>query len=69
MWHYDRFPFPIRDDHYDHYDPTSGLHWDTFTEYNGQGQLILQAAPSAVTGYNDAYADLLDNQNGGYKLD
>ncbi len=45
----------------DHYDPISGLDTDNFYAYNDQGQLILQAAPSAVTGYDDSYADLLNN--------
>ena len=50
----------------DHYDPASGLNTDEFYAYNSQGQLILDAAPSAVSGYNDSYADLLDNVNGSY---
>lgn len=48
-------------------DTTTGQQWDTFYEYDGQGRLILQANPSAVTGFNDAYADLLNNQNGTYQ--
>ena len=48
-------------------DATSGLQWDTFYEYNSAGQVILQADPSAVTGYNDAYADLLHNVSGNYQ--
>src|SRR5579883_2482437 len=51
----------------DHYDPASGLNTDEFYAYNSQGQLILDAAPSAVSGYNDTYADLLDNVNGAYQ--
>ena len=47
-----------------HYDPAGGLTWDTFYEYNNHGQLILSAAPSAVNGYNDSYADLMNFQNG-----
>jgi hypothetical protein len=34
--------------------------WENFYEYDSSGRQILQANPSAVTGYNDAYADLLD---------
>jgi YD repeat-containing protein len=34
--------------------------WENFYEYDSSGRLILQANPSAVTGYNDSYADLLD---------
>src|SRR5579884_1873555 len=51
----------------DHYDPSSGLHTDHFYVYNNNGQLTLAAEPTAVTGYNDAYADLLDNVNGSYQ--
>jgi hypothetical protein len=31
------------------------------------GQVILRAAPSAVSGYSDSYADLLHFQGGGYQ--
>jgi hypothetical protein len=41
----------------DHYDPSSALHTDNFYAYNTNGQLTLAAEPSAVTGYNDTYAD------------
>jgi RHS repeat-associated protein len=51
----------------DHYDPISGQHTIAFHAYNDQGQLILDAAPSAVTGYDDSYADLLNNVNGTYQ--
>jgi RHS repeat-associated protein len=41
--------------------------WENFYEYDGSGRQVLQANPSAVTGYNDSYADLLDkNQVGDY---
>ena len=46
---------------------SGGQKWLNFYEYDGSGRQILQANPSAVTGYNDAYADLLDkNQVGDY---
>jgi len=48
-------------------DTTTGQQWDTFYRYDGQGRLILQANPSAVAGFNSAYADLLHNQNGTYQ--
>jgi RHS repeat-associated protein len=51
----------------DHYDPSSGLHTDHFYEYNSQGQLTLDAAPSAITGYSDSSANLspaLNNTSG-----
>jgi hypothetical protein len=51
----------------DHDDPASGLHTDQVYQYNERGQMILQAAPSAVNGYSDSYADLLNNQNGAYQ--
>lgn len=51
----------------DHYDPSSGLHTNRFYAYNSNGQLVLNAAPSAVNGYDDTYADLLNNQNGSYQ--
>jgi hypothetical protein len=50
----------------DHYDPAAGLHWDHYYAYDGSGQVTLDAAPSAVTGYSDSYADLLNNQSGSY---
>jgi RHS repeat-associated protein len=48
-------------------DTTLNQTWDTFYQYNNQGQVTLQAMPSAVTGYNDSYADLLHNQGGTYQ--
>jgi RHS repeat-associated protein len=33
--------------------------WCTFFKYNAQGQVVLQASPSAVTGYDESYNDLL----------
>jgi hypothetical protein len=51
----------------DHYDPAGGLHWARFYAYAANGQLTLAAAPSAVAGYNDTYADLLHNQGGTYQ--
>jgi hypothetical protein len=50
----------------DHYDPSSGVHNDTFYQYNAAGQLTLMASPSAVSGYDDSNADLLDNEGGSY---
>jgi len=41
-----------------YHDATSGLNWDNYTQYDSQGRIILQANPSAVTGYNDAQANL-----------
>ncbi len=49
-----------------YYDTTADQKWDTFYEYDSQGRCILMADPSAVTGYNDSYADLLHNVSGSY---
>jgi hypothetical protein len=49
-----------------YHDTTSGQKWDTFYEFDTAGGLILTAAPSAVTGYNDTYADLLHKVSGNY---
>jgi hypothetical protein len=45
----------------------SGNKWDYFTKYDGSGRAILLANPSAVTGYNDTYADLLNYSGGSYQ--
>src|SRR5262249_14597452 len=37
----------------------TGNQWINFNQYDTSGRLILTASPSAVTGYNDTYADLL----------
>ena len=50
-----------------YHDTTSGLSWDTFYKYDSQGRILWQANPSAVTGYNDTYADLLNYQSGSYQ--
>ncbi|MFL5245944.1 MAG: RHS repeat domain-containing protein [Gemmataceae bacterium] len=41
-----------------YHDATSGLNWDSYTQYDSAGRIILQANPSAVTGYNDTQANL-----------
>jgi RHS repeat-associated protein len=48
-------------------DVTSGLKWETFMKYDGAGRVILTALPSALTGYDDTKADLLNFQNGSYQ--
>jgi hypothetical protein len=50
----------------DHHDPVSNQDWDSFYQYNSSGQVILAAAPSAVLGYSDTYADLLNNLSSTY---
>jgi hypothetical protein len=48
-------------------DTTTGNQWITFYKYDNQGRLIWTASPSAVTGYDDTKADLLNNQSGNYQ--
>ena len=50
----------------DYHDNSTGLNSLTFYQYDDQGRLLLQANPSAVTGYNDSWPDLLGYQNGSY---
>ncbi len=38
---------------------TGGQTWTTYYQYDDAGRLVLTVAPSAVTGYSDAYADLV----------
>ncbi len=48
-------------------DFTMPQHWDFFNEYDSQGRRILTAAPSAVFTFDEANADLLNNQGGVYQ--
>jgi hypothetical protein len=41
---------------------------DTFHKFDSQGRDILDAMPSAVTGYNSTYADLLHYSSGSYQF-
>src|SRR5262249_56383702 len=41
--------------------------WLTFHKYDSQGREILLAHPSAVSGYDETKADLLNNQSGNYQ--
>ena len=41
-------------------DTTTDQQWDTFYQYDGQGRCTLMASPSAVTGFDDSYPDLLN---------
>jgi hypothetical protein len=47
----------------------TGSKWDTFYKYDSSGRPILQAMPSAVTGYDDTKSDLLNfnSQTGLYQ--
>ena len=44
-----------------------GRHWDAFTRFDSEGRAVLTAEPSAVTGYDPQYADLLHAQGGNYQ--
>jgi RHS repeat-associated protein len=50
-----------------YHDVTSGQNWESFTAYDSQGRAILDANPSAVTGFDDSKPDLLNNQGGTYQ--
>jgi RHS repeat-associated protein len=38
--------------------------WITYYKYDSQGRMILQANPSAMLGYDEAYESLIDNDGG-----
>jgi RHS repeat-associated protein len=46
---------------------SGGQNWEGFHKYDGQGRVILTAAPSALTGWDDTKADLLNSQSGSYQ--
>ena len=43
---------------------SGGEQWCEFTKFDDNGRAILFANPSAVNGYDDAFADLLDYDSG-----
>jgi hypothetical protein len=43
---------------------SSGQQWRTFYRYDAAGRVVLMAGPTAVTGYDEAYAELVYDQNG-----
>ena len=45
----------------------TGKEWKTFYRYDGQGRQILKANPSAVTGYDESKADLLNSVGGNFQ--
>lgn len=47
---------------------SGGQQWETYYRYDNAGRLILKANPSAVTGFDEAYLDLLNNQGGNYEF-
>ncbi len=50
-----------------YHDTTTGQKWATYYRYDSAGRLVLEAEPSAVSGYSEAAADLLNNQSGDYQ--
>ncbi len=48
-------------------DVTSSQEWPTFFKYDNQGRLLVTANPSAVDGYDETKADLVDNVSGNYQ--
>jgi RHS repeat-associated protein len=48
-------------------DTAANLEFATFSKYDSVGRLVLRANPSAVSGYDETKADLLDNQSGNYQ--
>ncbi|AGA25127.1 RHS repeat-associated core domain-containing protein [Singulisphaera acidiphila] len=47
-------------------DTTTHQDWVEFWKYDDNGKVVLHAFPSAVTGYNENYADLLGEVSGNY---
>lgn len=45
----------------------NGDKWRWFTKYDSGGRIVMQAMPSAVTGHNEAYDDLLHYTSGNYQ--
>ena len=42
--------------------------WLSFIEYDSDGRSVLSASPSAISGYDDTYADLLHKTSGSYQF-
>jgi RHS repeat-associated protein len=49
-----------------YHDTTANANWISYFQYDSNGRLVLQANPSAVTGYDETYADLLHSVSGNY---
>jgi hypothetical protein len=47
--------------------PGNTQKWETFYKYDNQGRIVLTANPSAVSGYDETKADLLNNVAGHYQ--
>ena len=52
---------------YENGNPLNPMRWRTFYQYDTQGRLLLLAHPSAVSGHDEAYADLLHKVNNDYQ--
>jgi YD repeat-containing protein len=48
-------------------DTSSSTSWEAYDRYDNNGREVLHAQPSAVSGYDDTRADLLNNQSGNYQ--
>ncbi len=51
----------------DYHDAAASADWDHFYQYDSLGHVTLQAEPSAVSGYDDTKADLLNSVSGNYQ--
>jgi YD repeat-containing protein len=50
-----------------YHDTAANVDWPTFAKYDSSGRVILTANPSAVTGYDDTKADLLNSVSSNYQ--
>ncbi|MBY0526219.1 MAG: SBBP repeat-containing protein [Gemmataceae bacterium] len=50
-----------------YHDVVTSQNWEWFTKFDSDGRPVLMAAPSALTGYDDTYADLLHSVSGNYQ--
>jgi hypothetical protein len=49
-----------------YHDTTINEKWNEFYQYDASGRVTMDASPSAVTGYDPSYADLLHQVSGNY---
>ena len=47
---------------------TTNDEWMTYRRYDSTGRVTMRALPSAISDYDDTYADLLRNQSGNYEF-
>jgi RHS repeat-associated protein len=48
------------------HETSTGNKWGNYYQFDAAGRLLLRAEPSAISGYNDSYADLLHLSSGNY---